>query len=96
MSNQTWHAETNGVLKLGRKLLKNHNSMLSPKAIISYSSIVLFLERISFKNLAYIGIGDKASMKDVHMQLLKHIKKLSKLRIKFSLSKSCGNDKGGM
>ena len=39
------------------------------KAIVSLSSIVFFFEKISFKNLAYRGILDKASAKGILMQI---------------------------
>jgi len=39
------------------------------KAIVSLCSIVFFFEKISFKNLAYRGIRDKASAKGILMQV---------------------------
>jgi len=39
------------------------------KAIVSLCSIVFFFEKISFKNLAYRGIRDKASAKGILMQI---------------------------
>ena len=39
------------------------------KAIVSLCSIVFFFEKISFKNLAYRGIQDKASAKGILMQI---------------------------
>jgi len=39
------------------------------KAIVSFCSIVFFFEKVSFKNLAYRGIRDKASAKGMLMQI---------------------------
>ena len=39
------------------------------KAIVSLCYIVFFFEKISFKNLAYRGIRDKASAKGILMQI---------------------------